>query len=239
MKTRSFNVTYGAFELRELYKKYITESLVIAGIFHFALVGGYHLYSQWNKEEVSFPTDFWKKRVTIYTPPSIHNTLVVPNISVASGTVQPSIGLPIPIPDNEIDPNATIVENKDLTPTVGSDIGEPNGNTTVITDGVNLNDNDMPPDFRAVEKPPIAIKQIYPPYPEIPRRAGVEGTVHIKMWVTKEGKVKRAEVFKSSSELFDQVALDAAMQWTFTPAIMNNGPVDVWVTVPFEFRLNQ
>jgi hypothetical protein len=27
------------------------------------------------------------------------------------------------------------------------------------------------------------------------------------------------------------------MQWVFTPAIMNNGPVAVWVAIPFKFKL--
>jgi len=43
---------------------------------------------------------------------------------------------------------------------------------------------------------------------------------------------------KSDAELFNQPAIDAAMKWKFTPAIMNNGPVAVWVSIPFKFRLN-
>jgi protein TonB len=81
------------------------------------------------------------------------------------------------------------------------------------------------------------VHSVYPPYPELARRAGIEGIVYIKMWVTKEGKVKKTEIAKTTSELFNQPAIDAAMQWTFTPAIMNNGPVSVWVTVPFKFKL--
>jgi outer membrane biosynthesis protein TonB len=39
--------------------------------------------------------------------------------------------------------------------------------------------------------------------------------------------------------LFNEVAVAAAMQWVFTPAVMNNGPVAVWVSIPFKFKLNQ
>jgi hypothetical protein len=28
-------------------------------------------------------------------------------------------------------------------------------------------------------------------------------------------------------------------QWVFTPAVMNNGPVTVWVVVPFNFQLKK
>ena len=35
------------------------------------------------------------------------------------------------------------------------------------------------------------------------------------------------------------VTQKAAMQWVFTPAMMNNGPVAVWAAVPFRFKLNK
>jgi TonB family protein len=45
------------------------------------------------------------------------------------------------------------------------------------------------------------------------------------------------EVVKTDSELFDQATIDATMKWVFTPAVMNNAPVAVWVTIPFKFKL--
>jgi len=63
--------------------------------------------------------------------------------------------------------------------------------------------------------------------------------VWVKIWVDKEGKAKKAQIIKSDAELFNQAAIDAAMQWVFTPAVMNNGPVAVWVSIPFKFKLNQ
>ncbi|GAG02318.1 unnamed protein product, partial [marine sediment metagenome] len=32
-------------------------------------------------------------------------------------------------------------------------------------------------------------------------------------------------------------AVKAAMSFVFTPAYMNNGPVSVWVSIPFKFKL--
>jgi protein TonB len=83
------------------------------------------------------------------------------------------------------------------------------------------------------------VKQVQPDYPEIARRAGVEGTVWVKILVDKEGKAKKAVVMKSDAEIFDEPAKAAALQWVFTPAIMNNGPVAVWAAVPFRFKLNK
>jgi len=40
------------------------------------------------------------------------------------------------------------------------------------------------------------VKNPSPIYPEIARRAGVEGTVWVKIWVDKEGKAKKAQILK-------------------------------------------
>jgi protein TonB len=96
-----------------------------------------------------------------------------------------------------------------------------------------------PADFVPVEKQPTPVKQVKPEYPEIARRAGVEGTVWVKILVDKEGKAKKAVIVKSDAEIFNDPAKEAALQWVFTPAMMNNGPVAVWVSVPFRFNLNK
>jgi TonB family protein len=91
--------------------------------------------------------------------------------------------------------------------------------------------------FISVEKEPSAVKTIQPVYPELAKRAGVEGKVFVKALVDKKGKVKTAVIFKSDAEIFNQVSLDAAYQWIFKPAIKNNRPVTVWVTLPFDYQL--
>jgi len=78
---------------------------------------------------------------------------------------------------------------------------------------------------------------VKPSYPEIARRSGMEGTVWVKILVDKEGNPKKAVVVKSDADIFNEPAIGAALQWKFTPAIMNNGPVAVWVAIPFRFRL--
>ena len=141
--------------------------------------------------------------------------------------------MPVPVPDAEISPEATIQTQQEMS----ADTGPMEG-----LDGlgdIKIEDEGPPPDFVPVEKNPVPIKQVQPAYPEIARRAGVEGTVWVKIWVDKEGKAKKADVIKSDAELFNEPAKNAAMQWLFTPAIMNNGPVAVWVSIPFKFKLNQ
>lgn len=94
-----------------------------------------------------------------------------------------------------------------------------------------------PPDFVAYEKAPQIIKSVAPVYPEEARKAGLEGTVWIKIWVGKAGKPVKVVIQKSASDIFDEAAIAAAKQFVFTPAILKGVPTDVWVSIPFYFRL--
>jgi TonB family protein len=57
------------------------------------------------------------------------------------------------------------------------------------------------------------------------------------MLVDREGRVRKVLVVKSDADIFSEAATDAAHQWLFVPAVMNGGPVTVWVTVPFTFKM--
>lgn len=96
-----------------------------------------------------------------------------------------------------------------------------------------------PDDYVPVEKQPQPIAGHMPPpmYPEIAKRAGVEGVVWVKVWVDKQGAVKKVVVLRSDAEIFNQAAIDAAKQWSFTPAVLKGSPVDVWVSIPFKFKM--
>jgi protein TonB len=98
-------------------------------------------------------------------------------------------------------------------------------------------ENEPPLPYVAFEYAPKVVKQVQPRYPDLATRAGLEGTVWVQIWVDKEGKPKKALVQKSDAEIFNQPATEAAMGWIFTPAMMKNGPVSVWVSIPFRFKL--
>ena len=87
------------------------------------------------------------------------------------------------------------------------------------------------------EEAPKIVKSVVPVYPELAKRAGLEGTVHIRVWLDKEGRVREALVQKSSAEIFNEPALAAARQMVFTPAVQGNQPVAVWLSIPIKFRL--
>lgn len=90
-----------------------------------------------------------------------------------------------------------------------------------------------------VEEFPRPLRQVKPDYPELPQRAGVEGTVGVYVMVGKDGRVMRAELDeKQQVPMLNEAALAAARQWVFTPGLANGHPVVCWTRIPFRFRLN-
>ena len=77
-----------------------------------------------------------------------------------------------------------------------------------------------------------------PRYPASARRAGTQGTVTLRVRVTREGLAARVDVEKSSgSPHLDAAALEAVKAWRFVPARQGAEPVESRVLVPIVFRL--
>lgn len=228
---------YGAAELKKVYQRYWWTALVIAIIIHALALGAYYVVGILGAEEAPVLNVRIMKYSDLGPPPSISNANIPPPTAVTAPVQKPTVGAPVPVPDAEVSPEQTIATQTEMSQTVapiGEGLGE--GNIAVEQD-IKIEDDGPPADFVAVEKEPVVVKKIEPKYPELAMRAGLEGTVWVKMWVDKEGKVKQAVVIKSAAEIFNDPAIEAARQFVFTPAYMNNGPVSVWVSVPFRFKL--
>lgn len=98
-------------------------------------------------------------------------------------------------------------------------------------------DRDMgpisPPVFNAayLRNPP-------PSYPLVARRNGEQGTVTLKVHVTREGAAASVAIEKTSgSAHLDDAALETVRTWRFVPARQGGQPVEAWVLVPVAFRL--
>ena len=62
------------------------------------------------------------------------------------------------------------------------------------------------------------LKCVRPIYPPIALRRGAEGTLKVKVWINKEGKVFKAELISiSGNESIDRAAKNAAIDSTFYP----------------------
>ncbi len=87
-----------------------------------------------------------------------------------------------------------------------------------------------------VEKQPEVIESAKPDYPEIALKANIEGRVFVLALVGKDGKVEQVGKV-TGPEVFHEAAKAAAWKWVFSPAMQNDKPVRVWVSLPFTFKL--
>ena len=243
---QSRSLAYRAVEVEQIQKRNMLVALAISIAIHALIVASYYL----------FPSPAIDMSKTIFKPsgerPWTSKPIDFDNIDVArvfSGAV-PKVsdvkaGKIVSVPDIFAEKNMTFASQEELkkgivlsgeTDGLGiGDIGNPGvgtGEGTVNVDGVE------PLPFVAVEHPPMLVHRVAPKYPELMLKAGIEGKVYVNIWVNKEGKPHQVRILKSDNELFNEAAIEAAKQFLFTPAYMNSGPVSVWVSVPFRFKLN-
>jgi TonB family protein len=75
-----------------------------------------------------------------------------------------------------------------------------------------------------------------PVYPEVARKAGIEGTVRLQVRLTPDGRIEVQKILEGDTVLAD-AAIGAVKQWRGKPVMMDGKLVDVISTVSFEFHL--
>jgi TonB family protein len=228
---------YGGVELKSNYQKYWLTGLAIATAIHMGLIGTYYLVQILTQEEAPVMMVRMVKYSDLGPPPSMTSANTPPPISVSAPSAKPTVGAPVPVPDAEVSAEQTLATQTEMsqqTAPIAEGLGDAG---TQVQQDIRIEDDAPPADFVPVEKEPVVIKKVEPKYPELAMRAGLEGKVWVKIWVDKEGKPRQVVVMKSDAEIFNEPSVEAAKQFLFTPAYMNNGPVAVWVSVPFKFRL--
>ena len=96
---------------------------------------------------------------------------------------------------------------------------------------------DVVPFYKVEVKPePIYIPKME--YPDLAKKAGIEGRVIVKMEIDIDGAVMAAQILQSSgNQNLDEAALNLARRCRFKPARQHEKPVRVWVNMPFDYRL--
>ena len=240
MKTLPVATAYGYQELRFFYKRYMTRAMSISISLFLTCMSVYHFIIQ--QTQVDKDNDTSSKDTIVvdprwWQPPIDSNRNVGFSLKVAGLFDR---GTPVPVPDMNVDLEKDFPTQKEINKELDDGSFKGNG----FGDGGNII---IPPDafdpkpdtFIAFEQEPRIVLNPHPEYPDLPRRAGIEGYVYLKVLISTEGKVKNALVLKSSDEMFEQSAMEAAKKWIFTPALMNGKPVAVWISIPFRFRLNE
>jgi protein TonB len=228
---------YGAVELKRSYQRYWSIGFGLAVAIYMSLIGSYYLGGLLAAEEPPVATVRILKYSDLGPPPSIAAQSAPPPVSVSAPAAKPTVGAPVPVPDAEVSAEQTMATQTEMSQAVAPIVEGAGGEAVSVEQDIRIDDDAPPADFVPVEKEPVVVKKVEPKYPELAMRAGLEGKVWVKIWVDKEGKPRQVVVLKSDAEIFNEPAVEAAKQFLFTPAYMNNGPVAVWVSVPFKFKL--
>ncbi|MHB8608168.1 MAG: TonB family protein [Candidatus Acidiferrales bacterium] len=77
-----------------------------------------------------------------------------------------------------------------------------------------------------------------PAYPELARRAGIEGIVKLQVKVKTDGSIEVQKVLQGEPVLAD-AAMDAVKKWRANPASINGTRVETISTVTFDFELHR
>ncbi len=228
---------YGARELQLYAHRYLFIALGISIAIHLAVLCLYYLVAAYAPQLPAATSGGRIPMLIDYGSPSITwpaipgGRVIVPQAPLAKH------GTPVPVPEAEISPEASYPTQADL-----SSRGEPAGTEEVEGGGiperpVEIPEEGPPPPFVPVEKMPVIIHSGIPSYPSVAARADLEGRVIVSVWVDKQGLPRQVVIANSTNEIFNDAALEAARQYRFIPAYMNAGPVSVWVSLAFNFRL--
>ncbi|MGA8263323.1 MAG: energy transducer TonB [Ignavibacteriaceae bacterium] len=76
-------------------------------------------------------------------------------------------------------------------------------------------------------------------YPEIAKRAGIEGKVYIQAFIDEKGDVVKTIMLKGIGSGCDEAAMKAVKETKFTPAKQRDKLVKLQVVVPVLFKLNK
>ncbi len=75
-------------------------------------------------------------------------------------------------------------------------------------------------------------------YPEIARKAGVEGRVTVHVQISEKGEVVNTRILQSlGNNGCDEAAVKAIKNVKWKPAMQRDRPVKVWVAIPVVFKL--
>lgn len=76
-------------------------------------------------------------------------------------------------------------------------------------------------------------------YPEIARRAGVEGIVYVEAYVDENGSMTKTIIVKGIGAGCDEAAAAAVSKTRFKPGKQRGKPVKVRMSIPIRFRLQK
>jgi periplasmic protein TonB len=248
--------TYGAVEIKEFIRKYTWQSFLYTMAILILLFLLSFIYNVVTSKKDTLKIAPPLSKITMTAPPATADESqqdVAPppsqaNMDVATIT---KAGTPVPVPDAEITSELKEFASMDE---LDKSLSKETGTVVNLSDMPQMEFGDKQPEkkidikeaapdmneFVAVEKEAqvdLGELQKKIEYPEVARRAGIEGKVIVRVLVDPNGRVKKAVIQQSDSQMLNTAALDAVKKSVFTPAIQNGKPILCWVSIPIQFRL--
>jgi periplasmic protein TonB len=80
------------------------------------------------------------------------------------------------------------------------------------------------------------IRRVQPAYPDLARKARIQGQVVLQAMISKQGTIENLSVMEGHPMLV-RAAIDAVSQWRYRPYILNGEPVEVATQITVNFSL--
>lgn len=84
---------------------------------------------------------------------------------------------------------------------------------------------------------PVLLQRVEPDYPEVARKARIEGVVILQAIIGPTGAIEDLRLVKSLFPALDESALAAVRRWRYRPATLNGRAVRVLLSVTVAYRL--
>ncbi|MGH7454790.1 MAG: hypothetical protein ACRENG_25765, partial [bacterium] len=165
----SIGFPYGAPDLERAYRKHLASALLLGIAFAYSLVGCYWSGVYFLKDEAPSKPPIKLKfgYDDLMPPPSIIGANAPPAISVATPVEKMSTGIPVPVPDAEVNPEETFVTAQEMN-ALGGTSGEGTsmvGGKANIEAPIQIQEDGPPPKIVFFQKAPVIIKPVQPVYP--------------------------------------------------------------------------
>ncbi len=250
------NKEYGAFQLRKKYKFILSLSLWCA-ILAFILITSSPLIYESLKKNNEMKIDRSKviQITELAEPPSIGEKKDLSQIEAAPPPLKSTIKFMPPVvkPDEQVTDEyiPTVDELKAVDPGTSTQQGTEGGVDYSLIEAVETKEEEIVEEkeapFTFVEEMPVfpggqeelmgfIVKNVQ--YPEVARKAGIEGRVYIRFVVEKEGTPTNFELVKGIGAGCDEEAVRVCkLMPRWLPGKQNGKSVRVSIVIPFIFRL--
>lgn len=237
----------GGFDIRRFLQKYMMVGLAISIGFHVLVVAGYQIGAYIASHGIPPPSRvIYLDPSNLGPPPSLSGEDQAPALKIAQPKLAPpAAAIPKPVAE-EVAPEEPMIQTQqelaqNLNASSDSLLGMAGGGEDLKIEQA-IPQEDAIPDpgvFTPYEKAPQIVKKVDPKFPAMAQTAGVGGKVTVQFYVDKNGDVKKANAVKANPAGlgFEEAAVEAVLQWKFTPALQRENPVGVWVAQVITFKV--